>query len=181
MKKIITSLIIATFLFACSGSTGPQGPPGPQGQAGVNILGEVFEVTVNFTPQNDYGALIEFPEYIEVFESDLVLIYLLEDSIPDSTGPIDVWTLLPKTYYLNEGILTYSYNNTFLDTEIFLDGTANPGSLPSLYTLDQVFRIAIVPADFAQDPNIDLGNYEQVVSKIEERNEDFKVKKLDSF
>ena len=49
MKKIFTAFaIVATLvLTAC---TGDQGPPG---QDGINILGSVFETTVNFTINND--------------------------------------------------------------------------------------------------------------------------------
>ena len=53
MKKILILPLIAISLFltACEG---PQGPPGPPGNDGINILGQVFEVTINL---NDVESL----------------------------------------------------------------------------------------------------------------------------
>ena len=144
MKNLILLFAVSsTLLF--SSCEGPQGPPGADG---VNILGQVFEVTINFTPNNDYSRLITFPNNIEVYESDVVLVYLLEDSIPGNGGPIDVWSQLPQTYFLNQGTLLYTFDHTFLDVNIFLDGDFDLGTLGSVYTDDQVFRIAVVPAEF---------------------------------
>lgn len=175
MKKFLAMVAIATLILSCSGDRGPMGPQGP---AGVNILGQVFEVNVNFTNQNGFSAAFDFPQDIEVFESDVVLVYRLADVIPDSTGPIDVWEMLPTTYYITQGIVYYGFNNTFLDVEIFIDGTADL-LLTSLqeYTLDQVFRIAIVPADFAERPDINIANFNEVLNNLQ-AHEDFQLKSL---
>lgn len=177
MKKTILILLSSFFLMACTGDTGA---PGPQGPPGVNILGSVFEVTVNFTPQNNYGALIDFPQEIEVFESDVVLVYLLEDVIPDSTGPIDVWSLLPRTFYLQDGSqVSYNYTNTFLDVELFLEGNTNFSTLSNAFTLDQTFRIAVIPADFAENPNLNLASMQEVVEALSNQQENFKIQKIE--
>lgn len=177
MKKISLLLIIALLFVACTGDTGP---PGPQGPAGVNIEGQVYEVTVNFTPQNNYGVLLDFPQDILVLESDVVLVYLLETEIPDSTGPIAVWSLLPRTFYLEDGSsVAYNFTHTFLDVELFLDGNTNLNNLDSSFTLDQTFRIAIVPSAFAQNPNIDLGNMNEVIQSLQLEQENFSVQKLE--
>ena len=177
MKKISTLLFSILLLVACGGDIGPQGP---QGQPGVNILGSVFEATVNFTPQNNYSAFIEYPQEIEVFESDVVLVYLLETTISDSTGPIDVWSLLPRTFYLQDGsALSYNFSHTFFDVELFLDGNTNFSTLGTEFTLDQTFRIAVLPADFAQNPNIDISDIEQVIQSLEVKQADFSIQKID--
>ena len=182
MKKTILILLSTFFIMSCTGDVGapgPQGPQGPQGPGGVNILGSVFDVTVNFTPQNNYGALISFPQEIEVFESDVVLVYLLENVIPDSTGPIDVWSLMPRTFYLEDGSqVSYNFINTFLDVELFLEGNTNFSTLSSAFTLDQTFRIAVIPADFAENPNIDLSNMEEVVEALSSQQENFEIEKI---
>lgn len=176
MKKIGTLILSVILFVACTGDTGP---PGPQGPNGVNILGSVFEVTVNFTPQNNYSALIDFPQEVEVFESDVVLVYLLEDVLPDSTGPIDVWSLLPRTFYLDDGTqVAYNFNNTFLDVELFLDGNTNFSNLGTGFTLDQTFRIAVLPADFASNPDLDLHDIEQVIQSLEMQQDNFSIQKL---
>lgn len=176
MKKLVVVFLSIFLLVACSGE---MGPPGPQGAPGVNILGKVFEVTVNFTPQNNYSVLLDFPQNVEVFESDVVLVYLLEQEIPDSTGPIAVWSLLPRTFYLLDGSqVAYNFTHTFLDVELFLDGNTNFSTLGTEFTLDQSFRIAVVPADFAQNPEIDLSDFNQLVNYLETHQEDFSVEKL---
>jgi hypothetical protein len=76
------------------------------------------------------------------------LVYLLEESIPGNGGPIDVWSQLPQTYFLNQGTLLYTFDHTFLDVNIFLDGNFDLGTLGPVYTDDQVFRIAVVPSEF---------------------------------
>ena len=85
---------------------------------------------------------------IEVYESDVILVYLLEESVPGNGGPIDVWSQLPQTYFLNQGTLLYTFDHTFLDVKIFLDGNFDLGTLGPAYTDDQVFRIAVVPSEF---------------------------------
>ena len=82
MKKIVFLLaIVSTFVFtACEGDPGP---PGPQGEPGINILGKVFEATVDFTAGNDFRQLVTIPSSIEVFESDVILVYWLEDVVSD--------------------------------------------------------------------------------------------------
>src|SRR5699024_7975549 len=145
MKKfgIIMSLLLVFALVACKGDRGPQGPPG------VNILGQVFETTIDFNSNNNYSALIHFPNNVEVYESDAVLVYLLEDIVD---GDIDVWAPLPQTYFVeNAGTMLYSYNHTFLDVNIFLDADFPLSQLPSIFTQNQTFRIAVVPAEFADD------------------------------
>lgn len=178
MKKLVGVLVMASLLFSCSGDRGPMGPQGPQGPAGVNILGQVYEVSVNFTNQNGFSAAFDFPQDIEVFESDVVLVYRLADVIPDSSGPIDVWEMLPATYFVPQGIVYYGFNHTFLDVELFMDGTADL-LLTSMqeFTLDQVFRIAIVPADFAERTDIDISNFDQVFNNLR-AHEDFEMKHL---
>ena len=144
MKKLLLFLAISsTFLFSsCHGE---------DGQDGINILGQVFETTVNFHDSNNYRVSVPFPSGVEVFESDVVLVYLLEGITPN--GGDDIWSQLPQTYFnINgnpEDILLYSFDHTFFDAEIFLDGNFDLGTLGSIFTDDQTFRIAIVPAEFA--------------------------------
>jgi hypothetical protein len=146
MKKIITAFAITAALIftACEGD---QGPPG---EDGINILGNVFETTVNFTVNNDYSNLITIPNNIEVFESDVILVYLLEDVVPDGQGgSLDVWSQLPQTFFPGQGTLVYNFDHTFIDVRLFLGADFDLNTLGSQFTNDQTFRIAILPADFA--------------------------------
>lgn len=173
MKKINLILILSLLLASCEGSRGPQGPPG---ESGGTLLGTIFEIEADLTAQNDYSFIFEFPpNEIEVFESDIVQVYLLEDVVNDSTGPIDVWTPLPTSFFFENGSqLVYNFNHTFLDVNIFLGGNINFDSVSNDRLLNQVFRIAVIPADFAGKAQ-DLNSYEAVMQAIPEA----KIVKID--
>jgi len=142
MKKLPLLFTLCTFVLLSS-CIGPDGPPGPPG---VGELAKVFEATANFNPGNSYSKLVPFPSDILVYESDVVLVYLLEEVV---NGDIDVWSQLPQTYFLDQGTLLYTFDHTFIDVNIFLDANFNLNTLGSDYTDNQVFRIAIIPAEYA--------------------------------
>ena len=110
------------------------------------FLAEVFETTINFSESNGYRVNVPFPSDVTVYESDAILVYLLEGVT--SNGD-DIWSQLPQTYFLEQGTLLYSFDHTFFDAEIFLDGNFDLSTLESTYTSNQTFRIAIVPAEYA--------------------------------
>ncbi|WBL23590.1 hypothetical protein [Zunongwangia sp. HRR-M8] len=175
MKKIFTLLFATTFLFAsCSddGEPGPQGPQGPPGEDG--LIGTTLEKTVTFTAP-EYSIFYNFPKDVDVFGSDAVLVYLLEK---EDDGK-DVWTLLPQTFYLEGGgQMQYNYNHTLDDVNIYLQGNIALETLGEDFTVDQTFRIVIVPSGvLAKNNNIDISDYKAVMkaSNIREN----AVKKLD--
>ncbi|RRO24949.1 hypothetical protein [Flavobacteriaceae bacterium 14752] len=172
MKKLIV-LLFSVALMSCEGDTGPPGPPG------VNILGSVFDVTVDFTSNNGFSNLIAFPNNIEVFESDVVMVYLLEEQVSDPSGPIDVWTPLPQPFFVDGGAqVVYNFNHTFLDVNLFLDGNVNLNNLGPGFTNNQTFRIAILPADFAEEFDVNLENYNAVMQALQSQNPGIEVQSL---
>src|SRR6056297_534392 len=192
MKKfslVFEGLIVALFM-AC---TGPQGPPGfdgfdgldgldgrdgQDGQDGINILGQVFDIEGSFLPENNFEILYEFPQTVEVFETDVVLVYLLWDETQDGNGEaVDIWRLMPQTRILDEGLLQYNYDHTFLDVNLFLEFTINEADLLPGDTDNQVFRIAILPAEMTQG-KINTSNIHSVMGRLnvsEENIQRFKV------
>jgi hypothetical protein len=163
------ALLIAIAGISCEGPTGPPGIDGEDGQDGVNILGSVYDIVGDFTPSNDYSLFSVFAEDVpglEVFETDVVLVYILWDQIDDPTGPIDIWRLLPQTRLLQQGILQYNYDFTFEDVSIFLESDFDLGTLQPGDTDNQVFRIAILPADGAGKRNIDVTNMQEVIEYL---------------
>ena len=144
-KSLLLLLSISTLLFtACEGDQGPPGEPG------INILGQVIEVNASFTQGNNFQQNFAFPSNIEVFESDVVLVYWLEDVVSDGNGgTLDVWSQLPQTIYLDGGgSFQYTFNHTFLDVLLFLQGDIDLSTLGNGFTNDQIFRIAVVPSEF---------------------------------
>jgi hypothetical protein len=184
MKNItlVFSALLSLIILSCEGPVGPPGPPGfdgVDGVDGVNILGQVLEIEGTFDAGNDYSIFYEFPTTVEVFESDVVLVYLLWDVDVDGNGePLDIWRLLPQTRILNQGLLQYNYDFTFLDVLLFLESDFDLGTLSPGDTDNQVFRIAIVPAEFAQSSKMDTSNIEEVMSSLNVREIDINRIKL---
>ncbi len=123
-------------------------------------LGQTFEVTTDFSfnpNANLYETLITIPGNIEVFESDAILVYRLEKTVqaPDGSGA-DAWSQLPQNFFLQNGdIIQYVFNHTFFDVEVLIDGDYDPVALGTEFTDDQVFRIVVVPSEFA-DANLTM-------------------------
>lgn len=188
MKKLINifGIALAFFIVSCEGPAGPPGRDGfdglngLNGQDGVNILGQVVEIEGSFSTQNNYSIFYVFPQSVEVFESDIVLVYLLWDQVPsDSGAPIDVWRLLPQTRILDQGLLQYNFDHTFEDVSIFLESDFNLDTLLPGDTQNQVFRIAVLPAEFASGSKIDRSNINSVMATLNVTEKDIIRIKLD--
>lgn len=169
MKKttLLFSCLFAIMFISCEGPQGPPGYDGLDGEDGLNILGQVVDIQGTFSAENDYSLFYEFPQTIEVFETDVVLVYLLWDVTADSNGdPVDIWRLMPQTRILDQGLLQYNYDYTFFDVNIFLESDFDMGTLLPGDTDDQVFRIAILPADAARTGKLDTSNVHSVMSTL---------------
>ncbi|MCJ7757390.1 MAG: collagen-like protein [Gillisia sp.] len=178
MKKIFTLLLISVFALTSCGDDGAIGPQGPQGPAGADgLIGTVIDLQGSFNSANNYSMSLDFnTEGIEVFESDVVLVYLKTAEDGTAGGaPVEVFRMLPQTYFVDGQILQYNFDFTFFDVLIFLDGTADFAALNSSYTDNQVLRIVVVPAEFAQTSEIDLSNMNAVMHALDIQPEDIKI------
>jgi hypothetical protein len=165
MKRFITLFIavlgtaaISFSISSCEGPTGPPGIPGPPGADG--LIGSVFEVQIDFRPGNDWIEFVEIPNSIEVFDTDVIVAYTLLEV----QNGLDVWEPLPQTLFLGNEILLYGYDYTLADVKFFLDGTVNLANLDPDFTDGIIFRVAVIPADFAQ--SIDLNKMEDVMQAL---------------
>ena len=180
MKKISVFLfsLLAVVLASCEGPAGPPGPPGfdgLDGQDGINILGTVLEIEGTFNFDNEYRIFYEFPQEVEVFESDVVLVYILWEQVDDGNGGlVDVWRLLPQTRILDQGLLQYNYDHTFFDVSVFLESDFDLSTLSPGDTDDQVFRIAIVPAEYGLNSKLDHSNIDAVMRSLNVSEEDIR-------
>jgi len=165
MKKISLFLLFSIVLFmSCEG---PQGPPGFDGFDGFDgadgadgLIGSIFEVEADFTPDG-YEYSVDIPASIEVFDTDIVMAYVLTEVLDG----VDIWEPLPQTLFFGNEILLYGYDYTFSDIRFFLDGTIDLNSLGALYTDNILFRVAVIPADFAA--SIDVSNINEVMDAIQ--------------
>jgi hypothetical protein len=169
MKKTALLLLTTFFAFAsCSSDngTGPQGPPGVDGEDG--LIASIIEVEGNFNANNNYTISVNFSDYnIEVFESDVVMVYIKAGETEDANGaPVDVFRALPQTYYINGKALLYNFDFTFFDSFIFLDGNVDFSTLDASYTQGIKLRIAVIPADYANSPESDIYNLNSVIEDL---------------
>lgn len=172
--KTITGIILVFALAVLASCDGVPGPPGrdgydgQDGQDGESLLGSVFEIEGDFTSQNDYTLYFEFPSNVTVYESDVVLVYILWEQVEDNYGEwLDVWRLLPQTVVLDEGVLQYNYDHTFADVQVFLEGTIDFNTLLASEALDQIFRIVVLPADFVAQKSLDVSDYNMMMKSLE--------------
>lgn len=189
MKKItlILSAVLTLLMVSCEvngldgrdGLDGFDGLNGLDGQDGINILGKVIDIEGDFTVGNDYSIFYEFPNTIEVFETDVVLVYILFGQTEDGNGEaVDVWRLIPQTLILDQGLLQYNYDHTFLDVNIFLDADFDLATLLSGDTDNQVFRIAVLPAESVGKSSVDRSDIKSVMSSLGVNEKDIQKVKL---
>ena len=174
MKKmtLLLGALLSLVLISCTGDPGPpgrdgfDGAPGPPGPAGST--GTVVEFEADFTAANDYSILFDFLDNgLNVREDEVVLVYLSFEQLEDNQGDIiDVWRLLPQTLILDQGLLQYNYDFTFIDVNIFLDADFNLAELAPGDVNAQYFRIVILPAEFAQTAKMDVSNIGNVMDLL---------------
>ena len=145
MKTFKTLTLILASFFIVTSCEGPMGPPGMDGDT---LLGSVFEIEGDFTAANQYQLYYDFPNNFEIYDTDVVLVYILWDVVTVNGKNVDVWRPLPQTLVFDEGVLQYNFDYTVNDVRVFLETTLPVGSLLPAETQDQVFRIAVLPADF---------------------------------
>lgn len=147
MKKLTTMFLLfaSAFILSCEG---PMGPPGLPGEDGINLTGTIFEMEGDFSPSNNYELFFSFPNGFKVYDSDIVLVYILWDVVNVNGKNTDVWRLLPQTIVLDEGVIQYNFDYTIYDVRVFLEATIPFNALLPAETQNQVFRIAVLPADF---------------------------------
>ncbi|PZX50230.1 hypothetical protein [Algoriphagus chordae] len=170
MRNINTLLLALFGLVIFQSCEGPEGPQGIPGEPGINIVGTTFEVTANFTNENNYAEVFDFTE--PLVDGDALLVYMLEES-PAFPGTF-AWRLTPQTFYLEEGILVYNYDYTVDDFSIFLDNSPiNFSTLDPYYTTGLEFRAVVIPSDLATNARVDYSDYEATMKLLNISENDF--------
>jgi hypothetical protein len=172
MKRTLTFkfiLLLTVFALAsCSergpmGPEGPRGPQGPQGSPGPEILPITFEFNASLTANNGFEYFTDIPSQIDVIESDVVLVFVLEDYIPEDD--LDVWRKLPIIEFNNRGTLLFDYDFTLVDIRLFLDASYNLGVSDGFQ--DVLIRAVHIPSDFlakarSNDTLKDIATYDEL-------------------
>lgn len=163
MKKLANILIAFTALLLVS-CVGEMGPMGPQGETGGIEYAAVYEIEGDFTSDNNYNLGFQFPGN-GIYESDVVLVYILWET----ADGLDVWRLLPQTVVLKDNgsgetdVLQYNFDFTMVDVQVFLEFTFHESALLPAETDNQVFRIAVVPADFAALKSVNVSDINTIL------------------
>lgn len=162
MTRILSFIsVFALLLTSCEGPQGPPGFDGFDGQDGINIVGQSFERTIDFTSTNNYQETVEVPLDIELFESDMVLVYHLRGQVDG----FDVWKPLPETVYINATEeFKYNFEHNFDFITIFIEShpTFDFNQILDDERINQTFRIVVLPVDFINSKNIDVNNYDDI-------------------
>jgi len=80
----------------------------------------------------------------------------------------DIWEPLPQTIFRDSGILLYGFDYSIYDVRLFLDGTADFDRLDPVDTDNLIYRIAVIPADFAKDIDVKKMSKVMEVLKIKD-------------
>ncbi|MCC5907918.1 MAG: hypothetical protein JJU13_17020 [Balneolaceae bacterium] len=122
MKKTVAAISSLLFFFltlsACT-ERGPTGPEGPEGPPGPEILPIAFDFEATVNQANNFEFIQAIPGEIEVFNSDFVLVFVLEDYIEEDD--LDVWRKLPITEFNSRGTVLFDYDFTLIDIRLFLN------------------------------------------------------------
>ena len=140
--RYLSILLVAVVLNSCTGPEGPQGPPG------ATLFSQVIEFEADFREATNYEVYFEFPKSIEVFEADLILVYLAYEKVSSPQGPQNVWRALPLTLITDQGLLQYQFDHTFTDLRLFLEATYDLRLATEADLLNQRFKIAVIPAEY---------------------------------
>ncbi|AXT21128.1 hypothetical protein D7030_09015 [Flavobacteriaceae bacterium AU392] len=139
-----------------------------------DTIGQTFEVSnVDFVSNDGLSAAVNIvvPSNVDVFESDVPLVFILDPEATANEG-VDVFEPLPRTFFFdNAGFAQYRFNFIFDDTANIFDldlilESDDFDALDATFTQNQIFRIVIVPSQFAAAPenqNLSLG---QVMNKL---------------
>lgn len=165
---LFSAFVMLLLLVSCvEGPIGPIGPQGPQGVQGLQgesgFLMEWQEI--DFTNSNDYRVTLPYADFnFEGLDTDVSLAFLLWDTFTNNNNEVvEVWRPLPQQVYLNDGSLSYNYDFSRYDVQLFLDATFPLSTLSADDTDAWVVRVIVVPANAVSAARVDVSDYHSVV------------------
>ena len=136
---------------------------------------EVFEINqATFSFDNSTGYYTS--QYIldpALYPADMVLVYRLKDVVNNS----DVWEMIPKTiYYDNGDYVEFDFDFTRNDIVFYMGANYDLGTNPN-FLQNQVFRVVIIPG-YDNSARIDLTDYNNVIREFNIDESNMKTLKL---
>lgn len=138
----------------------------------TDTIGQTFEIgNVDFISPDGFQATVNVivPNTISVFSSDVPLVFVL-DPVATINNGVDVFEPLPRTFFFNNGgFAQYRFNFIFdqpsgiFDIDLVLESD-DFDALGADFTQNQIFRVVIVPSEFAQSHSTD--DLETVLSAL---------------
>lgn len=139
-----------------------------------DTIGQTFEVSnVDFVSNDGLSATVNIvvPSSVDVFESDVPLVFILDPEATANEG-VDVFEPLPRTFFFdNAGFAQYRFNFIFddaaniFDLDLILESD-DFDALDATFTQNQIFRIVIVPSQFAAAPENQNLSFNQLVNQL---------------
>lgn len=157
MKRLIALLFIATissFTMSCNDDDSNGN------YVDNDTYSEVYDINnVNFGYDNNTGYFIKRSFSKPLYNTDMVLIY--QNTAVDNGNK--VWTLIPRTIYLNDGNeVDYTFDFTASDVQIYAGATFNLANTE--YVTNKSFRVLVIPAALARSQStVDFSDYNAVV------------------
>jgi len=155
MKRLLSIFLIALMgIFAISCTSDDNG-----NYVDSDTLSEVYDLrNVNFDLDgSQYYIKRNFTQ--PLYDSDVVLIY--RQATTSNGNP--VWELIPRTYYVNEGEVDYTFDFTKNDVQLYVEATFNLAN--SSYIRNQTFRVVVIPANYGKSANaVNFENYNDVIT-----------------
>lgn len=125
---------------------------------------EVFEInqaTFGFDANTGYYT----SEYIlnpPLLPADMILVYRLKDVV----GGSDVWEMIPKTiYYDNGDYVEFDFDFTRNDIFLYMGANYDLGTDPN-FLQGQIFRVVIIPGYDNSAGRMDFSDYNTVVKQF---------------
>jgi len=178
--KLLLGAFLTLFIIACEGPQGPEGFPGEPGEPGFDGIdaeqNRVFEIdNVNFdydSGANLFNTIITFSDFFndnqfEVLPQDAILVYRFDGTVDFTDGNSeDAWSLIPQSFFLNEGTIQYTNAHTSRDVQIFIDGNFNLANISTDFTDNQLFRIVFIPTRTLDVSKLDTSKLENVLNAL---------------
>lgn len=108
-----------------------------------DTIAEVFQTApITFNAGNDFSQLVLLDPIL--FPEDMVLVYRQGY---DASANVNFWELIPRTVYFLDSTdeVDYDFNFTRNDIQIYMGANFNMNAIPAELTVNQVFRIVIIP------------------------------------